>query len=60
MEWVWSPQNADAPDRIEVVVADGQSSDNPMEVITGLQEELKATGTGLKIVFSEKGGWVRV
>ena len=44
-----------AEHRIEVVVADGQSNnDNPIEVVTGLQEELRATGTGLKMCLARE------
>ena len=52
----FSSQNADSPERLEIIVADGQSKDNPMEVVSNLQQELKSTGTRMKIVFSERGG----
>ena len=48
-------QSADAPERLEVVLADGQSTDNPQEVVDDLKRELSSYGTTLKIVSCERG-----
>ena len=48
-------QSADAPERLEIVLADGQSTDNPREVVDDLKRELSSSGATLKMVSCERG-----
>lgn len=48
-------QSADAPERLEIVLADGQSTDNPQEVVDDLSRELSSSGATLKMVSCERG-----
>ena len=49
-------QRADAPERLEIVIADGGSDDHPEEVVKKLSKELKlSSGTDLKLVSCKRG-----
>lgn len=53
-------QAADAPERLEIVLADGQSTDNPREVVEDLKREISSSGATLKIISCERGGVARL
>lgn len=49
-------ENADSPERLEIVLADGQSTDNPEKVVEELRNEFKGRGVKLKLITCSQRG----
>jgi glycosyltransferase involved in cell wall biosynthesis len=47
---VKSVKNADSPERLEIIIADGGSNDDSKEIIDQIKEKLKSTGAVIKFL----------